>query len=129
MKVTIVYDRRCPICRRLVAATRLRERAASLELVDARTEALENIQGKDLRALDFDAGFAVVVDGEVHHGADGARALALLTEPTGVIFRLFRFLVRTPGRSRVWYPVFRAGRWLLLRLLGIPVIGATGKQQ
>jgi predicted DCC family thiol-disulfide oxidoreductase YuxK len=124
MKVTIVYDRECPVCRRLVTATRLKERGAELELINARRDALDDIQGADLTTLDFDEGFAVVVDGHVHHGAEGARVLALLTEPTGVMFRLFRFLVRTPGRSRVWYPVFRAGRNLLLRLLRIPTIGS-----
>ena len=124
MKVTIVYDRECPVCRRLVTATRLKERGAELELINARRDVLDDIQGADLTTLDFDEGFAVVVDGHVHHGAEGARALALLTEPTGVMFRLFRFLVSTPARSRFWYPVFRAGRNLLLRLLRIPTIGS-----
>jgi predicted DCC family thiol-disulfide oxidoreductase YuxK len=128
MKITIVYDGECPICRRLVTATRLRERGAELEQVDARTGSLDDIQGTDLRELDFDEGFAVVVDGKVHHGAEGARVLALLSEPTGLFFRLFQYLVNTERRSRICYPVFRACRNLLLRLLRIPRIGKPHKR-
>lgn len=122
MQVSIVYDGLCPVCRHVVRASRLRDRAASLELVDARRDPIDDVQGVSLENIDFDKGFAVVVDGDVHHGADGARVLAALTEKTGIAFRLFRWLVRTERRSRMWYPVLRAGRNLLLRLLRVPRI-------
>lgn len=123
MKVSIVYDGKCPVCRHLVAASRLRERAASLELVDARTMPVDQVQGCNLTDLNFDEEFAVVVDGLVHHGADGAHVLALLTQPSGIGFRVFRCLVSGPRRARIFYPVLRAGRGLLLRMLGIPRFG------
>ena len=126
MNVSIVYDGRCPVCRRVAALSRLRDRSGVLELVDARTGAIDSIQGRDLRHLDFDEGFAVVVDGAIHHGAEGAHALALLTEPSGIGFRLFQSLARDERRSRVLYPFLRAGRNLLLRIMGIPRIGPPG---
>lgn len=122
MKVTIVYDGKCPVCSRLVAAARLRKRAASLILLDARTESVTDVHGIDLSGLDFDQGFAVVVDGEVHHGAEGGRALAVLTEPSGVLYRTFQWLMVTEQRSRFWYPILRAGRYMLLRLMRVPRI-------
>jgi len=122
MKVSIVYDHQCPICRRLVTATRLRERGAELDLVDARNASVADIQGSDLTGMDFDQGFAVVVDGEVFHGAEGARILALLGEPSGLFFRIFQCLVRSERSSRFWYPVLRTGRNILLRLLRVPSI-------
>lgn len=120
MKVSIVYDGFCPVCSRLVAASRLRERASKLELLDARTQPVDDVQGLDLSELDFDQGFAVVTDGEVHFGADGARVLAVLTEPSALFYRMFQLLVRTAPRSRFWYPVFKAGRRVLLFVMRVP---------
>lgn len=120
MNVSIVYDGFCPVCSRLVAASRLRQRAEKLDLVDARTEPVEDIQGQDLSSLDFDAGFAVVIDGAVHFGAEGARVLAAITEPRGLFFRVFQWLVRTEARSRFWYPVLRTSRRILLLVLRVP---------
>ena len=122
MRVSIVYDGKCPVCSRLAAASRLRDRAATLELIDARSDPVDDVQGNDLGDVNFNQGFAVVVDGEVCLGADGARVLALLTEPTGILFRLFQWLVRGGRRSRFFYPVLRAGRNLLLRLMRVPQI-------
>ncbi|MDQ2069193.1 DCC1-like thiol-disulfide oxidoreductase family protein [Natronospira bacteriovora] len=122
MKVSIVYDGRCPICRRLVAASRLRQRGAQLDAIDARTAPLDDIQGLDLRGLDLDEGFAVITDGELHYGARGARMLALLSEPSGLFFRLFRTLNASERRSAMSYPLLRVGRRLLLTLLRVPPI-------
>lgn len=121
--VSIAYDGECPVCRHVVRASRLRDRSASLELIDARRDPLGDVQGRSLEDVDFDEGFAVVVDGRIYHGADGAHVLAVLTEKSGVAFRVFQWLVRTEGRSRFWYPVLRAGRNVLLRILRVPRIG------
>ena len=125
MDVSIAYDGECPVCQHVVRASRLRDRSATLELLDARRDRLDDVQGRDLRDLDFDEGFAVVVDGEVHHGADGARVLAGLTQKRGAAFRLFQWLVRSERRSRFWYPVLRSGRNVLLRVLRVPKIGES----
>ena len=123
MKVSIVYDHECPVCRRVVQASRLRGRSDELELIDARTDLVDDVQGNDLSALDFNDGFAVIVDGKVHHGADGAHALAMLTQPSGLLFGVFRWVSRTERRSRVFYPILKAGRRVLLWLLRVPRIG------
>lgn len=129
MKVSIVYDGECLVCRRIITGVRLRQRTAQLDLIDARLSPVSDIQGQDLRALDFDEGFAVVVDGEVYHGAAGARMLALLVEPTGLAAQVFRHLMTGERRSRTVYPVLRASRNLLLRILRIPRLGKlSGKR-
>lgn len=120
MKVSIVYDGMCPVCNRLVAASRLRERTAELEVVDARVNEVDQVQGNDLSCVDFDEGFAVVVEGRVYLGADGAHVLALITQKSGVFYRVFQWMMATEQRSRIFYPVLRFGRRLLLILLRIP---------
>lgn len=128
MKVSIAYDGKCPVCTHLARTSRLRERSAELELIDVRSQSVGAVQDQDLSGLDFDQGFAVVVDGAVHYGANGAYVLTVLTEPSGVFYRLYRFLMRTERRSAALYPLLRAGRGALLRLLGIPKIGSSNNK-
>lgn len=122
MHVSIVYDGKCPICRRVATGARVYQRNANLELVDARSGNLGDIQGRDLTAMDFDEGFAVVVDGGVYHEAEAARVLAVLTKPHGVGYRVFRHLMRTESRSEYWYPVLKSARRRLLFLMRVPPI-------
>lgn len=122
MRVSIVYDGSCPLCRRVAVASKLEDRGAKLELIDARERPVNDIQGWDLTGFDLNEGFAVVVGGWVYHGAEAAHMLSALTVPSGALFRLFRWSMRTDARSRRMYPVFRAGRKLLLKLLRVPPI-------
>jgi len=125
IQVSVVYDGQCPVCSYVVGVARLRDRAGALELIDARTEPVVCIQGRNLSALNFDEGFAVVVDGAVHHGADAAQVLSALTQPSGLGYRLFRWLVATERRSGFWYPVLRFLRGVLLKVLRVPKINDT----
>jgi predicted DCC family thiol-disulfide oxidoreductase YuxK len=127
MHVSIVYDGKCPICRRVATGARVYQRTANLELIDARSGNLEDIQARDLRGLDFDEGFAVVVAGGVYHEAEAARVLAVLTKPRGVGYRLFRWLMRTESRSQYWYPVLKSARRRLLFLMRVPPINQSAE--
>lgn len=122
MRVSIVYDGLCPVCNRVVHAARLRERSSELELIDARHDDTSAVQGTDLSGVDFNQGFCVVVDGEAHLGAEAAFLLSGLTERTGIFYRFFQLLSATDKRSRLFYPLLRTGRNLLLWLLRIPKI-------
>ncbi len=68
--------------------------------------------------LDLDEGMIVKNDGELIHGADAMHFLALLSTNVGVIRRLSNWVFASPSRSRILYPGLRAGRNLVLRLLG-----------
>lgn len=127
MHVSIVYDRKCPICHRVASGARVYQRNANLDLIDARSGNLGDIQGRDLTAVDFDEGFAVVVDGGVYHEAEAARVLAVLTKPRGVGYRLFRWLMRTDSRSEYWYPVLKSARRRLLFLMRVPPINQAAQ--
>lgn len=122
MEVSIVYDGDCPVCRHVVSMARLRERAAAVGTVDVRTEAVSDVQGRDLGDIDFDRGFVVVVDGRVHEGSEAAHVLAGLSQPNGLAFAVFRWAMRSERRARVLYPVLARARRLLLRMLGVPLL-------
>ena len=120
MKVSIVYDGKCPVCSRLAAASRLRERSGEVELVDARTDLVDNVQNCDLSAVDFDEGFAVVVDGRAYLGPDGAHVLGMLTVPSGLFYQMFQWMMATESRAHSLYPMLRLGRRVLLWMLRVP---------
>lgn len=116
-EIQLVYDRQCPVCDAYCRALARGGSLPGLELVDARSRpaVLEEITG---RGWDIDEGMALKVDGELHYGADAIHALAVLGRPAGAFGRGNRWLFSSARRARLLYPLLRAGRGLLLKLLG-----------
>lgn len=77
------------------------------------------------RDLDLDEGMVLLLGGQCYHGADCLHALALLSSRTGWFNRFNHALFRHPRVSRLAYPLLRAGRNLVLRLLGRSPIHAS----
>ena len=108
----LVYDGDCPFCANYVAFLKLRENWPNLELVNAREfpehSAVAKVRGCGLL---IDEGMALVAGDRVIHGAEAIQSLA--SRSTG----LNRALFASKGRSRAIYPLLRAGRNIVLRLL------------
>lgn len=117
-QVEIIYDGECPLCSSWVRMSRLRLRAESVELIDARSD---DPRVKSLAEMGYDlnAGMILRCDGRVHHGAEAMRMLAELTDRPGLPTQL----IRSPTMATRVYPALRLGRRLLLRLLGRRLIG------
>lgn len=122
MHISILYDGKCPVCSNIVEAAELRRKSSSLELIDVRRQAHNDIQGHDMTTLDFNEGFCLVVDGTIYFGSEAACMLAFLFDSTSSQFRVFRFLMRSESSSRFWYPLLKCGRNVLLFLFRIPKI-------
>ena len=66
----------------------------------------------------------VIRDGRDYQGGDAVYLLSLLSADRSHPYpRLVHWLVKTPGRARVFYPWLRAGRNLSLALSGKTRIG------
>ena len=113
----IVYDGQCPFCSRYVQLVRLRETLGRVRLIDARKGGPE-VQEVRQAGLDLDDGMVLKLDGRLYHGAECINMLALLSTPSSGFNRLNAALFRSPTASRLLYPVLRAGRNAVLRLLG-----------
>lgn len=113
----LVYDGDCPVCSSYARFVRFRKTVGPPLLVNAR-EGGEWVQVVRERGLDLDQGMVLVYGGQYYHGADCVHMLALLGSPVGVFNRLNGWLFRNRRAARVMYPVLRAGRNLLLRILG-----------
>jgi predicted DCC family thiol-disulfide oxidoreductase YuxK len=121
----LVYDGDCPFCSRYVQYLRLREAAGQVTLVNAREGGplVDELRRVD---LDLDEGMVLKLGGRYYHGADCIHALALLSSSSGLFNRINARVFRSPQLARVLYPVLRAGRNTVLRLLGRTKIASSG---
>ena len=117
----LLYDSECPLCSRFVAMTRLRETLPGFHLIDARDDpalvAFHRSEGREIND-----GMILAVGDVFHHGADALNSIARLTTPWSLFNRVNATLFRSASVARVVYPAMRAGRSLLLRLLGRDMI-------
>jgi len=113
----LIYDGECPFCSRYARLTRLRETIGSLRLVDARSGGGE-VEAAIRAGYRLDDGMLLHLDGQDFYGADCLNRLALLSSRSTLFNRLTYVMFRSAWLSRVMYPVLRAGRNLILRLMG-----------
>jgi predicted DCC family thiol-disulfide oxidoreductase YuxK len=114
----LVYDGECPFCSAYVRYVRVRESLGRLHLVDAREPGHPVVDEVRARGLDLDDGMVLKLGGHFYHGADCVHVLALLSTASGPFNRLNAAVFRSPAASRRLYPMLRAGRNAVLRLLG-----------
>lgn len=124
--VELVYDGSCPVCRLYSRHVGVNERDGRLERVDAREpgELLDVISDA---GLDLDEGMVVRVDGQLYFGAEAVHELAKMSAGGGLLDRFIAFVFRSQRRARFFYPVLKACRNLLLKLLGRKRIDNLGR--
>lgn len=116
-EVLVVYDKQCPACDYYCNMVRIKESVGRLVLVDARdgSPIMDEITA---RGLDIDQGMVVKVGEKMYYGSDAIHVLALMGTNRGFFNRLCYWSFRSRAVSRVLYPILRACRNLLLKLLG-----------
>ena len=116
-QVLVIYDKQCPACDYYCNIVRIRESVGRLVLVDARDGGpiMEEITS---RGLDIDQGMVVKVGSELYYGSEAIHALALMGTNKGLFNRVAYWAFRSKAVSRVLYPILRACRNLLLKILG-----------
>ena len=117
LPTTIVYDGDCPFCSRYVALVRLREAVGQVVLANAR-DGGPVVDELRRRGYDLDEGMVLIHAGEIFWGADCMNRLALMSTRSTTFNRMQAAIFRHRRMSRVLYPVLRAGRNAVLRLLG-----------
>ena len=114
--VLLVYDGECPACSRYGQIVRVREDVGRLVVVDARedTPIMREITAA---GLDIDEGMVLKLGDELYYGSDAIHMLAMIGSRSGPLNRLNYRLFSSPRVARALYPVLRAGRGVLLKLL------------
>ena len=123
--VWLVYDGECPVCRTYCKYARIRETVGRLRLVDARQPGplMDEITAA---GLDIDQGMVLKFRQVTYYGADAIHMLSLFGTRAGWFNRLCFVFFGTRWGARVFYPVGRAFRNLLLKVLGISYINNLG---
>lgn len=119
----LIYDGECPVCTAYSCAVGVDSKAAGgLRRIDARSDdAL--VARATAAGLDLDDGMVVVHQGRLYHGADALHLMARIAPANGLRNRLNRLLFGSKTVAHLSYPLLRAGRNTLLRLLGRKKIG------
>lgn len=124
--VTLIYDGECPVC--TAYSCNVDAGASDVKRVNARTMTPE-VQRAVEAGFDLDEGMVVLHNGELYHGADAMHRMALLAPKFGFRNRLNRLLFGNLTFARAVYPGLRAGRNLLLKMLGRQKIGSLDKSR
>jgi predicted DCC family thiol-disulfide oxidoreductase YuxK len=120
---TLIYDGDCPLCAAGARIAQVDKSRGRLDCVDARKD--EQIVSEPRAAgLDIDSGMVLIRDGGYLQGAEAAHELVSAAPRRGLLNRTGRWLFGSAARARRSYPLFLAGRSLLLKLPGRPPIGA-----
>lgn len=123
--IFLVYDKECPACNYYCNLARIRTSVGNLVLVDAREDSpvMNEITAA---GLDIDQGMVLKVGDKLYYGSDAIHALSLMSTRSGFFNRLSYFFCRSEKLSAVLYPVLRACRNLLLKILGKSKINNLG---
>ncbi len=115
--IELVYDGECPACDFYCRRIRIDETAGELRLIDARNDS-KVVQEITDAGLDIDQGMVLKVGNNLYYGSDAINALALISTKSGWFNRLSYYCFRSQRVSKILYPVLRACRNLLLKILG-----------
>jgi predicted DCC family thiol-disulfide oxidoreductase YuxK len=115
--ILLVYDKQCPACNYYCNLARIRESVGNLVLIDAR-EGGPIMDEISAAGLDIDQGMVLKVGEKIYYGADAIHTLSLMGTRSGIFNRLTFILFKSKTVSAVLYPVLRACRNLLLKILG-----------
>ncbi|WP_149194416.1 DCC1-like thiol-disulfide oxidoreductase family protein [Luteimonas suaedae] len=122
----LVYDGECPVCTTWCRYARIRAAVGDLHLVDARQPGplMEEITAA---GLDIDQGMVLKFKDVLYYGPDAIWMMSLLSTPSGLFNRLNFWLFGNQRRARIFYPVGKAFRNVVLKVMGIEYIGNLPK--
>ena len=115
--IELVYDKQCPVCEFYCQRIDVDEATGKLVRIDAREQSA--VMGEiTALGLDIDEGMVVKADDRIYYGSDAIHELALRSSRKGFINRVAWFTFRSHAVARVLYPMLKAVRNLLLKILG-----------
>lgn len=117
MKVSILYDGECPVCRNYVRMMRLRESFGEVALANARERPDLVARYREI-GMEVNDGIVLDLDGTIYYGSDAMTALATISSPSSTFNRVNAALFTSTRTARALYPVLTLCRRVLLRLLG-----------
>ena len=118
-ELALIFDRDCPVCTAYSCNVDVDQTQASgIRRINARDGDDNLVRMAKDAGLDLDDGMVVVHQGKLYHGADALNIMARMAPARGLGNRLNKMLFSNRTAARLSYPLLRAGRNTLLKLLG-----------
>ncbi len=120
-EIWIIYDDECPICSAYCQYIRLQETIEHVHLVNARyqSEIMDRITAS---GFDIDKGMVVIFNDSMYYGADAVNVLALLSTPSNFLNWINCRIFRLETLSKLFYPILKFIRQIILRILRVDYI-------
>lgn len=129
--IILIYDKDCPACNAYCQLVRIRQSVGELTLVNAREDSAI-LRELTAQGLDIDQGMVLKMGDKLYYGSDAIYMLSLLSSRSGLFNRLNYHLFKSRAVANWLYPVLRACRNLLLKLLRkrkINNLGISGNER
>ena len=123
--ILLVYDKECPACNNYCQVVRVRRDVGNLKIVNARENSKVRNEITNL-GLDIDQGMVLKIGKKIYYGADAIHTLALISSKSGIFNRVNYWIFKSKSASVILYPILRACRNLLLKILGKTKINNLG---
>lgn len=114
--ILLIYDKDCPACNAYCQVVRIRQSVGELKLINAREDSAI-MQEITAVGLDIDQGMVLKMGTSLYYGSDAIHMLSLLSSRSGFFNRLNYHLFKSRRVAKWLYPLLRACRNLLLKLL------------
>ncbi|MEO3679416.1 DCC1-like thiol-disulfide oxidoreductase family protein [Rheinheimera sp. FR7-31] len=114
--ILLIYDKDCPACNAYCQLVRIRQSVGELTLINAREDSAI-LRELTAQGLDIDQGMVLKMGGKLYYGSDAIYMLSLLSSRSGLFNRLNYHLFKSRKVANWLYPVLRACRNMLLKLL------------
>lgn len=114
--IVLIYDKDCPACNAYCQLVRIRQSVGELTLVNAREDSAI-LRELTAQGLDIDQGMVLKMGDKLYYGSDAIYMLSLLSSRSGLFNRLNYHLFKSRKVANWLYPVLRACRNMLLKLL------------
>lgn len=114
--IQLIYDKDCPACNAYCQLVRIRQSVGELQLINAREDSAV-MRELTAQGLDIDQGMVLKMADNCYYGSDAIYMLSLLSSRSGVFNRLNYHLFKARRVAKWLYPLLRACRNLLLKLL------------
>ena len=116
-EVVLIYDGECPICQYYSLKVQIEESVGSLRLVNAREPSPDRDKAAAL-GLDIDQGMLLKLKGQFYYGSDAIYILTRLGVKSSLFGRLSYLFFGSRVGARLFYPVVKFLRSMLLRMMG-----------
>ncbi|MEO3878249.1 DCC1-like thiol-disulfide oxidoreductase family protein [Rheinheimera fenheensis] len=114
--ILLIYDKDCPACNAYCQLVRIRQSVGELTLINAREDS-SILRELTAQGLDIDQGMVLKMGDKLYYGSDAIYMLSLLSSRSGLFNRLNYHLFKSRKVANWLYPVLRACRNMLLKLL------------